>query len=95
MKKDVEFLMVNAASLALEYKAKHPSALEEEILKYVLNYLEVKPELKIVSVASANEVLKIQKMSKTLSDKEIMQAFMNNLPKLVASLVEEEEKEGF
>ncbi len=88
MKKDAEFLMVDAATKALEYKAKNPDAPDEEIIRYVINCLQVKPELKIAGVASANEVLKMQKMSKTLSDKEIMQAFMNNLPKMVASLSE-------
>lgn len=86
MKKDVEFLMVNAATKALEYRTKKPAATEEEVIKYVLNYLEVKPELKIIGVASANEVLKIQKLSKSSSEREIMQIFMNNLPKLSASL---------
>ena len=66
MEKETEFLMVNAATKALDYKKKNPEALEEEIIKYVLNTLDVKPELKIIGVASANEALKIQKMTKNL-----------------------------
>ena len=50
MKKDVEFMMVNAASKALEYRAKNPTALEEEIIRYVMGYLEVKPNMKIIGV---------------------------------------------
>ena len=88
MKKDSEFLMVNAATKALEYKNKNPMALEEEIIRYVMNSLEVKSEKKIIGIASATEVLKIKKMSKNSTDKEIMQMFMNNLPKLSASLME-------
>ena len=86
MKKDVEFLMVNAATKALEYKTKNPMALEDEIIRYVINNLGVKPDMKIIGLASANEVLKIKKMSKNSTDKEIMQIFMNNLPKLSTSL---------
>jgi len=86
MKKDAEFLMVNAATKALEYKTKNPMALEEEIIRYIMNTLQVNPDMKIVGLASATEVLKLKKMSKNSTDKEIMQMFMNNLPKLSAGL---------
>lgn len=88
MKKDAEFLMVNAATKALDYKAKNPMALEEEIIRHVMNHLEVKSDMKIVGLASATEALKLKKMSKNSTDKEIMQMFMNNLPRLSASLME-------
>ncbi|MDP1729057.1 MAG: hypothetical protein Q8L27_02545 [archaeon] len=89
MEKDVEFLMVNAATKALDYKDKNPEALEEEIIKYVLNTLNVESALKIKGMASANEVLKIKKISKNATNKEVMQMFMNNLSKFSTSLEEE------
>lgn len=89
MEKGVEFLMVNAATKALDYKNKNPEVLEEEIIKYVLDALDVKPDLKIIGVASANEALRIQKMSKNLTNKEVMQIFMNNLSKFASGFEED------
>ena len=73
MKKDVEFMMINAATKALEYRKKNPEALEEEIIRHVMNNLAVKPNMKIIGMASATEVLKIQKISKGSTDKQIIQ----------------------
>lgn len=82
MKNEEKFVMINAASKALDYKNKHPFSSTEEIIKKVIGDIEAEQEIKILAVASANEVLSIRAENLKLSNKQIMQKFVDNMKEL-------------
>ena len=81
MIKNSEIAMVSAASYALEYQDKNPRAEIEEIIRGVMNNLDVlgtKNNLKIFGMAAASEALKLKKENKHKTNKQILQMFVNN-----------------
>jgi len=86
MIKDREIAMVNAASAALEFRAKYPRIWDEDIIKKVFSTINAKSELKIYGVAAANEVLKLRKSYQDLTDKQILQMFVDNIFEFVSRI---------
>jgi hypothetical protein len=94
MIKDVEIAMVNAANYALEYKDKNYTADVAEIIKQFMKssaYLNMKPGLSIYSVAAISEIMKLKscKESKSKSNRQIMQMFVNTIPEFSKRIQEE------
>ena len=86
MIKNSEIAMINAASYALEYQDKNPEADIEEIIRRVMNNLDVlgtKNNLKIFGMAAASEALKLKKENKHKTNKQILQMFVSNTKNFV------------
>jgi hypothetical protein len=92
MIKDREIAMVNAATLALEYKSKHPRAWDDDAIAHAFKNLDAESELKIYGLAAATEILKLRKGYKDLADKQILQMFVDDIYHILAN-VEESLKE--
>ena len=86
MIKDREIAMVNAASKALEIMNQSPMADSEDIIKYVMASLSAPPEIKIQGVAAANEIIKLRRARQDLSDKQVLQLFVDNIFEFVAKI---------
>ena len=91
MIKDREVAMVNAANAALEYKSKHPRCFDDDAVAYVLKTLDSKPKLKIYGIAAANEILNLRKdaANNNLTDKQLIQIFVDNIFAIVAKIEED------
>jgi hypothetical protein len=85
---DREVAMVNAASAALEYKARHPRCYDDEAVSHVLKTLEAEKKLKVYGIAAANEVLNLRKepVNRNLTDKQILQLFVDNIFAITAKI---------
>lgn len=93
MIKDVEVAMVHAANYALDYSDKKYNADVEEIIKQFLrdfNTLDIKPGLKLYSVAAISEIMKMKIKNKGKSTKQLIQMFVNNIPDFSRRIQEEE-----
>jgi hypothetical protein len=94
MIKDAEVAMVHAASYALEAQDRNIGAGVEEIIKHFLQdfKLEIKSNVKIYSIASINEIMKIKmnRENKGKSNKQLLQIFVKNIPDISRRLQEEE-----
>lgn len=88
MIKDREVAMVNGASIALNYKNKNPDAWDEEIVASVMQNLSATADSKLYGVAAASEILKMRKSDRTSTDKQLLQAFVNNIRQFVAKMNE-------
>ncbi len=94
MIKDKEVAMVHAASYALDYLNEKYSADAEEIIKKFLkefNSFEMKPELKIYSVAAISEILKMKFANKTKTKKQLIQMFVNKNQEFLQKIEEASE----
>jgi len=95
MIKDAEVAMVNAATYALEAQEKNVGASVEEIIKHFLkdSSYEIKPELKIYSVAAINDIIKMKmnKENKSKTNKQLIQMFVNNIQDFLRRIEEENE----
>jgi hypothetical protein len=96
MIKDKEVAMVNAATYALEAQEKNIGAGVEEIIKHFFkdSSYDIKPGLKLYSVAAINEILKLKgaKENKSKSNRQLVQMFVNNV-KEFSQRIEEQEDE--
>jgi len=95
MIKNAEVAMVHAANYALDYQDKKYNADVEEIIKQFLkdfNSLDIKPRLKLYSVAAISEIVKIKmsKENKGKSNKQLIQMFVNNIPEFSKGMQEED-----
>jgi len=90
MIKDREIIMVNAASAALEYKSKHPRGWDDDAIAHVLKSLDSEPKLKVYGIAAASEVLNLRKepLNHNLTDKQILQLFVDNIFTFIAKIDE-------
>jgi len=88
MIKDKEIAMVNAATLALDYKEKHPRCWDDDAVAYVMKNLEAPQKVKIYAIAAANEILKVRAAEgfKNMGDKQILQQFVDNIYAFVAKI---------
>ncbi len=83
-----ELTMVNAATMALEYKEKHPRNWDDDAVAYVLHNLKTPSNLKVYGVAAANEILKLRAAEgfKNLTDKQLLQQFVDNIYAFTAKM---------
>lgn len=81
MIKEKEIAMVNAATMALEYKEKHPRCWDDDAVAHVMKNLEAPANIKIYAIAAANEILKVRGSAgfSSLTDKQILQQFVDNI----------------
>lgn len=86
MIRDKELAMINSASLALEYKTKHPRCWDDDAVAHVLKTLDSKKEFKIYGVAAANEILKLKNNNPQSSDKQLLQSFTDNIFEVVSKI---------
>jgi hypothetical protein len=95
MIKDAEVAMVNAATYALEAQEKNIGAGVEEIIKHFIkdSSHDIKPELKVYSIAAINEILKLKgaKENKSKSNRQLIQMFVNNIQDFSQRIEEESE----
>ncbi len=84
-----KFLMINAASKALDYRKKHPEADSEEIIKKIMHAIEASEKLKLMGIASADDVLKLRSKQPRATDKEIMNEFMSRINIILERFEEE------
>lgn len=91
MEKEPEMIMVLAATKALEYKTIHRRAETEEVIKHIMKSEDINPDLKLYAVVAANEVMRIKKDNFDLTDKQIMQEFVNNIFEFVAKVKQQDE----
>lgn len=81
MIKNSEIAMVNAANYALQYQDQNPEADVDEIIRRVIQNLEVlrtEKNLKVFGIAAASEILKLKKENKNKTNKQILQMFVND-----------------
>jgi len=83
---DKELAMINAATIALEYKIKHPRCWDDDAVAHVLKTLDSEAKLKIYGVAAANEILKLKKNNSQLTDKQLLQSFTDNIFEVVSKI---------
>jgi len=83
-----EVVMVNAVTLALEYKEKHPRAWDDDAVAHVMKNLNAPADIKLYGVAAANEILKLRASEgfKGLSDKQLIQQFVDNIYGFMAKM---------
>ena len=86
MIKDREIAMVNAASKALEIMDNSPDADTEDIIKYVMASLDAPSELKIQGIAAANEIIKMRRAYRELTDKQVLQLFVDNIFEFISRM---------
>ena len=88
MIKEREVAMVNAASMALEYKEKHPRCWDDDAVAHVLKNLNTSSELKIYGIAAANEILKLRSSPgfQGFSTKQLLQQFVDNIYAFIAKM---------
>ena len=89
----MEVAMVHAANYALDYQDKKYNADVEEIIKQFLkdfNSLDIKPRLKLYSVAAISEIVKMKLKNKGKSNKQLIQIFVNNIPEFSKGMQEED-----
>jgi hypothetical protein len=86
MIKDREVAMVNAASMALEYRAKHPRAWDDDAVAHVVKNLRASKEIQIYAIAAANEIIKMRKLDRDSTDKQLLQEFINNVFAFIARI---------
>jgi len=84
-----KLVMISAASEALKYQNQNPSANSERIIRHVLSSLDSRIDSQISAIAAVNEVLKIKEKNVVYSDKQIMQALMNNIDKILMQTKED------
>jgi hypothetical protein len=88
MIKDREIAMVNGATLALEFKNKHPRAWDDDAVAFAMTNLKATSESKLYGIAAANEILKLKKIHSDLTDKQLVQFFVNNIFQFVSKIDE-------
>jgi hypothetical protein len=88
MIKDREVVMVNAATMALEYKENHPRIWDDDAVAFVMKNLETTSKLKIYGIAAANEILKLRSAEgfKSLTNKQLLQQFVDNIYAFIAKM---------
>ena len=88
MIKDKEIAIVNAATLALDYKEKHQRCWDDDAIAYVMKNLDAAPNIKVYAIAAANEILKVRAAEgfKNMGDKQILQQFVDNIYAFVAKI---------
>lgn len=93
MIKDAEIAMVNAATYALEAQDRNPGATTADVIKHFLQDSAhgMKGEVKIYAVAAINEVLKLKsnKLNRGKNNKQLIQAFVNNIQEFSRRIKEE------
>lgn len=86
MIKDREIAMVNGASLALEYKNKHPRSWDDDAVAFAMQNLSATAEVKIYGIAAASEILKLRKNDHEKTDKQLLQSFVDNIFEFVSKM---------
>jgi len=81
--KNEKLLMITAASEALKYQNKNPSASSERIIRHVLSSLNSRVDSQISAIAAVNEVLRIKDKNPNLTDRQSLQELMNNIDKIL------------
>jgi DNA-directed RNA polymerase subunit F len=80
MKKDDIFAM-SVACKALDYKRANSSAQVEDVMKYVIGDMQGRTEFKMKAIAAVNRALKYKEKG-SMTDKEILQKVMDELPEI-------------
>lgn len=81
MIEDIEIAIVSAASKALELLNKDPYVSFEEIIQNVMRSIDANSDIKIKAIAAVNDIVKMRRQFKNLSDKQIIQNYIESLPK--------------
>lgn len=90
MIKDAEVAMVHAANYALEAQDRNPHASVEEVIKHFLKEFsfDIKPNVKVYSVAAINSILKMKKLNRGKTNRQLIQAFAKEIPEF-SRMIEE------
>ena len=89
MIKDIKVGVMVAAGQALDYKKKKANSDIEEIMKYVIQNVEANDEARRGVVAGASRAVKYREENPGMTDREIMQKVMNDIPQIISSIEEE------
>lgn len=83
-----EVVMINAATMALEYKSKHPRSWDDDAVAHVMKTLVAPADIKLYGVAAATEILKLRASEgfKELSNKQLVQQFVDNIYGFMAKM---------
>lgn len=84
--KEVKISMISAASLALSYLKKKPTADSEEVMTYIMKNLEARGYGKLAGIAAANHVIKIKERNSKATQKQILQDLSNNINPILESI---------
>lgn len=86
--------MVLAASKMWNFRKENPYASDEEILKYISDYvhsLDIKDQkTKIGMIAAASKALAISKKNRYMTEKQMLRDFMREIPAISESISEKE-----
>lgn len=77
---DIEVAIVSAASKALQLLNKDPYMSFEEIIQNVMRSIDASSDIKIKAIAAVNDIVKMRRQFKNLSDKQIIQNYITSLP---------------
>jgi hypothetical protein len=83
-----EVVMINAVTLALDYKAKYPRCWDDEAVAHVMKTLVAPAEIKLYGIAAATEILKLRASEgfNGLSNKQLVQQFVDNIYGFMAKM---------
>jgi hypothetical protein len=81
LENEEKFLMINVATRTLEYTNRHLSEIPEEIIKHMMGLLakEITPDLKLLSIACMDKVIKLKNDNPKIRDRQILQMFMDSM----------------
>ena len=88
--KDIKVGVMVAAGQALDYKKKKHNADIEEIMRHVLANVETNKEAQRGVIVGVTKAVNYKNLDPRISDKEIMQKVMNDIPQIVSSMEEED-----
>jgi hypothetical protein len=85
--------LVMAVGAVLDFKIKHPDAMDEEIIQHVVSNVQGYGDSKVVGIAGANLALKYLGKNPKASKKDVMQFVMDKSDEIAGSVSAEEEYE--
>ena len=85
--------LIMAVGAVLDFKAKHPNAIDDEVMQHVVLNIHGQGQAGAVAIAGANSALKFLRRNPKATKKEIMQAVMDQSNELAGNISAEEDFE--
>jgi len=83
--------MIVAVGAVIDFKAKNPGALDEEVIAHVLRHIPGHGDSHVAAIAGANKALKFLRQNPKANKKEVMQHVMDESAGIFAGINIEED----
>lgn len=83
--------MVIAVGAVIDFKAKHPNAMDDEVMQHVVCSIKLPGPAGAMAIAGANKALKFLGKNPKASKKEVMQAVVNESNEIARNVSFEED----